>query len=230
MTQPILFRSHVSGRIRSGWSTTQILQRGSDWSHIRWYWDTDDIRDIVWNKMRPDWLSIRVRETQGDYHIVWYIGSTVYDDFHSGSARDSRSSIIQKIRVSIETSAKFAGYQYSEYPWLEQLIRSQPKNALIFISGIPITQDISRIAYHNDLIYIDITHPWESDPTWDILFSWQVVNTKKYLQEYNNDKISLKKILKKIWASYISISTTDNIIDTINIFFKNRYTHVNSSR
>ncbi|MBC7498664.1 hypothetical protein H7170_03420 [Candidatus Gracilibacteria bacterium] len=230
MTQPILFRSHISGRIRSGGSTTQILQRGSDWSHIRGYGDTDDIRDIVWNKMRPDGLSVRVRETQGDYHIVWYIGSTIYDDFYSGSVRDSRSIIIRKIRASIETSAKFAGYQYSEYLGLEQLIRSQPKNALIFISGIPITQDISRIAYHNDLIYLDITHPWESDPTGDILFSGQVVNTRKYLQEYNNDKISLKKILKKIRASYISISTTDNIIDTINIFFKNRYTHVNSSR
>jgi uncharacterized protein (DUF58 family) len=73
MTRPILFRSHISGCIRSGSSILQILQRGSDWSHIRPYSNTDDIRDIAWNKMTPDGLSVRVRETQGDYHIVWYI-------------------------------------------------------------------------------------------------------------------------------------------------------------
>ncbi len=230
MTQPILFRSHVSGSIRSGTSIMQILGRGSDWSHIRAYWDTDDIRDIAWNKMRPDWLSVRVRETQGDYHIASYIASTLYDDFHSGSPKDSRSSTIKKIRASIQSSAQFAGCQYSEYLWLDELTRSQPKNTLIFISGIAITQDISRIAYHNDLIYLDITHPWETSPTWDILFSGQVISTSKYLKEYNADKASLKKNLKKIRASYIPISTTDNIIDTINIFFKNRYTHANPSR
>jgi uncharacterized protein (DUF58 family) len=41
-----------------------IRQRGSDWSHLRGYVDTDDIRDIAWNKLRSDGLSTRVREMQ----------------------------------------------------------------------------------------------------------------------------------------------------------------------
>ena len=72
---------------------------------------------------------------------------------------------------TIETSAQFAGYRYSEYRDLAGLARAKPKNAIILISGQEATPDMRLLAYHNDLIYIDITHPWEGDPTSDILFS-----------------------------------------------------------
>ena len=72
---------------------------------------------------------------------------------------------------TIETSAQFAGYRYSEYRDLAGLARAKPKNAIILISGQEATLDMRLLAYHNDLIYIDITHPWEGDPTSDILFS-----------------------------------------------------------
>jgi uncharacterized protein (DUF58 family) len=81
MTRPILLRSVKSAHTRSGTSSMVIRDRGSDWSHLRTYSDTDDIRDIAWNKVRPDGLSTRVRETYGDYHIISYLGTTPYDDF-----------------------------------------------------------------------------------------------------------------------------------------------------
>jgi hypothetical protein len=71
-------------------------------------------------------------------------------------------------------SARFGQYTYSEYSGitgLDQLVRIQPKNAIIFISGIEITPELRLLAHHNDVIYLDIVHPWESDPTSDILFS-----------------------------------------------------------
>jgi hypothetical protein len=71
-------------------------------------------------------------------------------------------------------SARFGQYTYSEYSGitgLDQLVKMKPKNALIFISGIEITPELRVLAHHNDVIYLDIVHPWESDPTSDILFS-----------------------------------------------------------
>jgi hypothetical protein len=202
-----------------------IRQRGSDWSHLRVYWDTDDIRDIAWNKVRPDGLSTRVRETHGDYHIISYLRTTPYDDFSIWPQSDSRYHMIQELRKNIETSAKFAGYQYSEYTRLDQLTQVQPKNTIMFISGTDITPDMRLLAYHNDLIYLDIIHPWELDPTSDILFSWQILDTKKYLQEYKKIQDLKRDTIKKIKASYISLSTADDIVDVLNTFFKKRYTH-----
>ena len=228
MTQPILFRSLRSGRDRARWAIATIRQRWSDWSHIRWYTDTDDIRDIAWNKMKPEWLSIRVRETHWDYHIISYWWSNPHDNFWIGHPSESRKHATQKAHHTIEISARYGQYAYSAYygnTGLNQLMRMRPKNAIIFISGTEITPELRLLAHHNDLIYLDIVHPWESTPNTDILFSWKIVNTKKYLQEYTNEKKSLKNTLKKIRASYISLSTTDDVADVLNTFFKKRYTH-----
>lgn len=92
-----------------------ISQRGHDWSHLRSYIDTDDIRDIAWNKMSPVGLSVRVRETQGDYQIISYAGETPYDGFYLDSFRESRAYRIEQSEYCIQKSAQFAGYQYNKY-------------------------------------------------------------------------------------------------------------------
>ena len=233
MTRPILFRSLRSGRDRSGSAVANIRQRGSDWSHLRPYTDTDDIRDITWGRVRPEWLSVRVRETRWDYPIISYWGSTSHDGFWTEHPSESREHAIARARHAIKESAKFGQYAYSEYSGytgLDQLVMIQPKNTLIFVSNTPITDDLRLLAYHNDLIYIDFIHQFERDPSSELLFSWRVINTEKYLQEYNTEKVSLKNMLKKIHSSYISLSTTEDVTDVLNIFFKNRYTHANSTR
>jgi CRISPR/Cas system CSM-associated protein Csm4 (group 5 of RAMP superfamily) len=133
--------------------------------------------------------------------------------------------MIWELRKNIETTTKFAGYRYSHYTKLNELIQSQPRNTIILITGIEINPDMRLLAHHNDLIYLDIAHPWESDPTSDILFSWQIVNIPKYLQEYKKLQNLKKNALKDIKASYLSISTQEDIVDALNIFFKKRYTH-----
>jgi hypothetical protein len=82
-----------------------------------------------------------------------------------------------------------------------------------------------QLAHHNDLIYLDIVHPYESDPTWSMLFSGRVLDISSYLQEYTTEKQLLISSLTQMWASYLTCSTARDATDTLNTFFKNRYHH-----
>lgn len=228
MTRPILFRSHVSPRSRSGTSDTRVRSRGSDWSHLRAYTDTDDTRDISWKKVWPTGLSTRVRETPGEYEIITYSGTTPYDDFFVKNLSESPGYAKEKCRALIEMSARYNQYDYQHYAGslgLDRLIRSQPRNTLICISGITITPEIQLLAYHNDLIYLDFVHPWEMDPSSDIMFSWWVLDIQKYLYGYMSAKKLMEDSIKQIQASYILLKTTDDLSMSLNTFFKNRYHH-----
>jgi hypothetical protein len=178
--------------------------------------------------MSPVGLSVRVRETQGDYQIISYIGETPYDGFYLDSFRESRTYRIAQSEHCIQKSAQFAGYQYNKYIWdtaLSTLIKMQIKNHIIFISNIEITPDIWLLAYHNDVIYLDFIHSFEENPQSDIMFSWQIMEIWSYLDEYTQLQDIKKNNLKKMWVSYIPILTNVDITDTLNTFFKKRYTH-----
>lgn len=74
----------------------------------------------------------------------------------------------------IKMSAKYGQYPYREYSGdtgLTQLIQMKPENAIIFICGYDISDEIKLLAYHNDIIYLDLTHPFESNPNESVLFS-----------------------------------------------------------
>jgi hypothetical protein len=225
MSTQILFRSIKSGQKKVGTARNTVRVRWSDWSYLRPYTDTDDIRDIAWGRMRPEWLSVRERADHGDYHILSYLWHTPYDDFYIDSPGESRTSAIQKSQTIIEMSARFAGYQYDEYTRFDHLIKMKPKNTLIFISGDILPSDIWLLAYHNDLIYLDFIHPFEIYPRTDIMFSWQVIKDKKYIQEYQKIQDIKKNTIKKMQASYISLLTTADVSDVLNTFFKKRYTN-----
>lgn len=228
MSTQILFRSLRSGRDRSGSALPTIRQRGSIWSHLRPYTDTDDIRDIAWGRIRPDGLTVRARETHGDYHILSYWGSTPYDDFSTGDLDLSRRVATDRARHTIAQSARFGQHSYEEYSGatgLEYMIKMKPKNTLIFISNTEITDDIELLAYHNDVIYIDLTHSYESDPDTHMLFSGQVLDIRAYREAYQLYRENKKNTIKKIQASYISLLTTADISDILNTFFKKRYTN-----
>jgi hypothetical protein len=80
---------------------------------------------------------------------------------------------MQRARHSIHASAKFGQYSYREYTGntgLEELIRMKPKNALIFLCNIEMSHAIEVLGYHNDLIYLDISHPYETNPDTTLLF------------------------------------------------------------
>lgn len=228
MTSQILFRSLKSSRNRIWNSHKSIRQRGSSWSHLRPYVHTDDIRDIAWNKTKPDGLSVRERENNGEFEIITYWESSPYDMFYLENPHESKKSAIEKAKNTIEMSARFAQYPYRSYCWageLKNLIAMKPKNALIFICNVNLDsqEKISTIAYHNDLIYLDLFHPFEADPETNLLFSWQVIDLNKYIKAYLRNKEILKNTIKKMRGNYISLSTKEDISTVLNTFFKKRY-------
>lgn len=79
------------------------------------------------------------------------------------------------------------------------------------------------LAYHNDLIYLNISHPFESNPDINTLFLGQVLDIAKYKKAYNKYIESQRDMIKKMKWSYIPLSTTDNISTILNLFFKKRY-------
>lgn len=228
MSSRILFRSLQSGHQRSGTSRTLVQARWSDWSHLRPYNDTDDIRDIAWSRIRSEGLSVRSRENQGDYDIMSCWWSTIYDEFWIHNPSESRSRAILRSRDAIETSARFWQYQYSEHDGstgLHNILKTKPKNALIFVSNIELSDEIRILAHHNDVVYIDFIHPYEKDPDSMVLFSGEVIDRDQYLLAYRATQASKKETLRKMKVSYIEASTTSDITATLNIFFKKRYTH-----
>ena len=226
MSSQILFRSLKSGRDTTWVSHTYVRQRGSSWSHIRPYIATDDIRDIAWGKIKPEGLSVRERENNGEFEIISFWWDTPYDEFYIENPEFSKKVAIHKAKDTISFSAHIWQYNYHEYSGndkIRELIRSQPRNSLIFICNIDITDDIRMLAYHNDLIYLDIFHPFESNPNTNILFSWQILNIIDYKKAYSEYIESQKNIIKKMKGNHISFSTTDNISSILNLFFKKRY-------
>ncbi len=177
--------------------------------------------------MKPEWLSVRTREDTGDFDIITYWEETPYDDFFiEGNPALSKKEYLKKARDIIKQSAEFGGYNYQEYHWndaLQKLIQKKPKNTLLFICNSSIDNTIKSLAHHNDLIYLDITHPFESNPDENTMFLWKILNIKKYKIAYNQFKDSQKNTIKTIKWNYISVTTQDSISDILNTFFKKRY-------
>lgn len=226
MSSQILFRSLKSGRDRIWNSHTYVRQRGSSWSHIRPYTGTDDIRDIAWGKIKPEGLSVRERENNGEFEIISYWWTTPYDEFYIENPDNSKRIAIEKAKNAIKSSAQFGQYSYREYSGaneLKELIRLQPRNTLIFICNLDITDDLKVLAYHNDLIYLDISHTFESNPNTSLLFWWQILDIKVYKKAYIEHKESQINKIRGIKGNHISLYTTDNISTILNLFFKKRY-------
>lgn len=226
MSSQILFRSLKSSRNRVWDSGKNIRQHGSDWSHIRPYSDHDDIRDIAWNRIKPEWLSVRERENNGEFEIITYWWSTAYDEFYIQNPHESRKSAIEKAKDTLEKSARFGQYQYRTYSgksWLKELIAMKPRNALIFVCNLDADLALRNIAYHNDLIYIDMYHEFEMHPDRDLLFSCQVVDLDRYKTEYQSLKNIQKNTIKAMKGSYLSLNTKEDISTVLNTFFKKRY-------
>lgn len=228
MSSPILFRSLKSGKDRAGSAHSIIRWRGTSWSHIRSYTDKDNTRDIVWTKIRPDGLSVREREDNGDFEIITYWMYSSYDEFYAINPTDSKKYAIQKARHILKMSAKFWQYSYREFfgeSGLQELRKNQPMNTLIFICNAQVDESLKSLAFHNDLIYLDIFHPFEINPDSSYLFLWQIINLKSYKKSYQTFQNSKKSLLKKIHGSYIALSTLDKIDEVLNSFFKKRYHH-----
>lgn len=222
MSSPIIFRSLKAGTDRAGTSIRQTHQRGTSWSHLRAHTESDDVRDIAWHKIRPDSLYVREREDHGDFEIIWCSESTPYDTFSTSEHPISKWELVKNTHMSICESARHGWYNYREYKSLEKLIKFKPRNALIFLSGMDTSADIQRVAFYNDVIFLDTIHPFEESPSKDILFFWKILS-KSYEEAYKRSQDEKKKRVKRLRISYISLYTHESIDKKLNYFFKNRF-------
>lgn len=227
MSNQIIFRSKTASKNTIGNSHKNIRQRGSDWSHLREYNPLDDIRDIAWNKIKPEWISVRERQNSWDFDIISYWWETIYDNFHIGDATIAKSNAIKQFNLILKKNAQFWWHQYQDFfgkNGINTLIKQQPKNALIFIWNYEnIDQNIKLLAFHNDLIFIDLRHPFELDPSNEYMFSWKVIDIISYKKFFEKQRQEMKKNIQKINAAYLLIRSNQDITETLNNFFKRRY-------
>ena len=134
---------------------------------------------------------------------------------------------MEYIRQSIARSARIGQYTYRDLSEgdISSMSHMQPMNALIFICNTEIDDQIRLLAYHNDLIYLDLYHPYERDPDTDLLFFGKAIDRISYQVTYNKQQELRKKTITQAGWSYLQISTQDDIVTLLNIFFKKRYTH-----
>lgn len=129
---------------------------------------------------------------------------------------------------TIASSARYGGYSYQEYSGKEgikKILQLRPTNTLILINNPIDREGLGSLAFHNDLVYIDSYHPFEQDPSSAILFSGQTLDIASYKAEYELHISSLQKYIRTIHASYIRMSTEEDIVRVMNLFFKKRYTN-----
>ncbi len=226
----IIFRSLRATHTRTGNSGQTIRAHWSDWSHLRWYTDTDDARDIVWGKSTDTTHTyIKERQDTGNFHIIFAQESQEWDDFSSPTFPVSRHEFQEQNKKIIKYNAYIGGHSYGEYTDIEKLVWEKPRNHLILVfSGTLQREDIEHlwmIARHNDLVFFHVFHPYEIHPEEEILFLWKTINQGKYKLSFEESRKNIEKYIYRIEWSYVQLNTTENIEERLNYFFKNRFKH-----
>ena len=77
------------------------------------------------------------------------------------------------------------------------LEKKKPKNTLVCIVDEHYEGLYKKLSYHNDVVFIDITHPFERDADTDILFFSKILRKEKYKKAFAESKKELKENVKK---------------------------------
>lgn len=224
MSSPILFRSKKVWSSRTGQSVSPIQARGTSWSHLRSHNEADDVRDIAWHKIRPESLYVRSREDRGEFSVVWYYTKNIYDAFKTQEFPTSKGEYKERLSEVFRSSCAQENITYQEYSNLpiHTFIRLHPRNMLIIVSDSIVDKKLQELAHHNDVIYLDILHPFEIYPTPQILFLWKTVS-QKYARTFEKSIENKKKLLRRMHIAYIPIYTNEKANIKLNDFFKNRF-------
>ncbi len=223
----IQFRSTKAKTQSIGTANQSVKNHGIWWSHIREYHEWDDSRDIAWNRTSERHIYTREREENGNFDILLYIR-----DIHAGDAFFtethplSKEVTIKKLEAVLRESAKKWRHTFSIYSWemgKKYLEKKKPKNTLICIVDENYEGLYKKLSYHNDVLFIDILHPFEENPSSDVLFFSKILRKEKYKKAFTESKKKLKENVKKIWWEYISLYTHESIQKRLNYFFKNRF-------
>jgi hypothetical protein len=82
---------------------------------------------------------------------------------------------------------------------------------------------LSALTRDNDVIVIHVFHPYEMDPSADLLFAWLTLSNKWYKKEFDSKVSEIKKSVIKCGGSYLLMTTDILWVPYMNHFFKNRF-------
>ncbi len=234
----IVFRSKTLDHTRTWSSVKNIRRSGTDWSHLRLY-ENDDIRDIAWSRSTTDKIYVRDRSDQWWIDIIAIFIGWAWEEFFIDDVRESKKYFLENSKNIIFTSAKKWNYHLRcfsgndlEAIW-GSLLKSNTKWSLILIfrsfnGDINTPYSIQKTAAMNDVILMDIYHPFELHPSGYHMIRWKsmwAIWTLEYQEQRSKISTMHKKecILKDM--TYLEVETSENIENFLNYFFKRRYTH-----
>lgn len=225
MYPSLRFRSTRARQHSIGNSIIRSPSHSGEWSHVREYIPSESIRDILWKKTIDSHMFALTREDESGFDIIVYRHDDQDgDDFFTPSYPISRRSSYEFTQELIEANAKRGKHRFYFYQWawwMDSLTRRKPRNSLICILWWWYWQQYTPMIYHNDFLYLDIIHRFESDPDIPLFFGMSL-SEKSYKKAWTEEKATLKKSIEKLGWSYLQIQTHEDIAEKLNFFFKYR--------
>lgn len=225
MERYILFRSRGIHTMRSWDSHRTHRGRGSDFSDIWLYIPGDDTRDISWRHSARTWsISKKIRIDEETFSIYIIQDEESMSTFYTPKDPISTYEYTERLESIISTSAK--KYHYSVHTISIEEARYKKNSMIFYITSDVEWRDIQKlwgIAAHNDLIVLHVFHPYEIEPTDELLFWWVWVNKSAYQQEFEERRKSVEKNIHTMNSWYLLLSTSMPVVTRMNQFFRHRY-------
>lgn len=232
----IVLRSKVFNRTRGDTSEKKFKIHWSDWSSIREYNSYDDVRDIIWTRSTGQNLYVKEREGTGSIHIKCVFIGSDGDDFYIQDSSESKSYYLKKTENILKKSILELKIAYELLKWVDldaicgSFLKKNEKSNLILIfhsynGNVWDYKKLNLLAKHNDIVYIDVCHPFEKEPSSDILFDGKSLwksDRDRYKKDFSWTESNKKKYLEKSGMAYMLVDTSEDIESRLNYFFKNR--------
>jgi len=167
----------------------------------------------------------KVRNDEETLQIYIYTSITPDSSFFTQRHPTDVYTYSQRITETIRVSAK----KYHHRVWDAKVWKTIPENSLIFFiyhrwENLDL-QHLKNLSIFNDIICIQLCHPYEESPYNDYIIEGTGVDVIGYKKLWQEQQKKIKKELQHAHCSYLSINTNEDMISKLNIFFKNRYTH-----
>jgi hypothetical protein len=226
MERYIFFRSRYIRWLQSWDGHLLRVGRGTDYWDITEYMPGDDTRDISWaHSMRSTWANLKkkIRSEEDIFPILIINTIQESEQFSTKKSPVSVWEYAAKLVSHIEISAK-------KYHFPLKLVQALWDNRVRQHMILYITHDISSLwisaitwlCKYNDLIVIHLCHPYEQDPSGDLILEGSWVDIAAYTRSFQEQqRIFSKDLISHRWG-YIMLNTEDNINASMNNFFKNR--------
>ncbi|PID84114.1 hypothetical protein CSB09_02445 [Candidatus Gracilibacteria bacterium] len=231
----ILFRSHkVAARGLSGVQSRRGTV-GDEWSDLRKYTPDDESRNIVWKRStNPIHIISKRRDFERSLQLIFCIDENIGDTFSFPRSLPSRAQWKQQSLSLLEMSAQKSRFPSKSFvgniqSQIQTLLKTKVKNHLIILISSnleALESDIHVLSHHNDVIIIQVEHPFEKNPNKNVWIEGKVFDTKK-IQTYQNMRREAKEKYRQYYKKHditvLFLDTSASIEQPLNNFFKYRY-------